>query len=179
MTVLDRNPSNPNPLHPNKFLLSFSRLPDVQYFCQSLNVPGISLNEIPITNPFVEIYAPGEKAVYDLLSITFIIDEELKGWLSVHDWIRAMTFPEEYSEYRQLAALSKKYTSLTKVQPQYSDAQLVLLSSSNNPYIRFKFYDVFPTTLSTFVLDTKQSPETVITADATFRYNYYDVEKLY
>lgn len=179
MTVLNRNPSNPNPLHPNKFLLTFSRLPDVQYFCQSLNVPGISLNEIPITNPFVDIYAPGEKAIYDLLTVTFIIDEELKAWSAVHDWIRAMTFPKEFEEYRQLAGLAKKYTLETKIQPQYSDAQLVLLSSSNNPYIRFKFYDVFPTTLSTFVLDTKQSPESVLSADVTFRYNYYDIERLY
>lgn len=179
MTVNTRNPVNPNPLHPNKFILSFSRLPDVQYFCQSLNVPGISLNEIPINNPFVDIYAPGEKAIYDLLNVTFIIDEELQGWLAVHDWIRAMTFPKEFEEYRQLGALAKKYTFATKVQPQYSDAQIVLLSSSNNPYVRFKFYDVFPTSLSTFVMDTKDSPNTTLTADATFRYNYYDVEKLY
>jgi hypothetical protein len=179
MTILERNPTNPNPLHPNKFLLAFSRLPDVQYFCQSLNVPGISLNEVAITNPFVDIYAPGEKAIYDLLSVTFIIDEELKAWAAVHDWIRAMTFPKEFEEYRQLEGLAKKYTLQSKIQPQYSDASLTILSSSNNPYIRFKFYDVFPTTLSTFVLDTKQSPSTVLTADVTFRYNYYDIERLY
>jgi hypothetical protein len=77
MTALTRNPSNPNPLQPNKFLLTFGRVPNMQYFCQNVTVPGLSLSEAVITNPFVDIYSPGEKAIYDLLNVTFIIDEEL------------------------------------------------------------------------------------------------------
>ena len=108
MTALTRNPSNPNPLQPNKFLLTFGRVPNMQYFCQNVTVPGLSLSEAVITNPFVDIYSPGEKAIYDLLNVTFIIDEELKGWLEIHDWIRAMTFPVEFKEYRNLSKLNKK-----------------------------------------------------------------------
>jgi len=61
-------------------------------------------------------------------------------------------------------------------QPQFSDATLTILSSSFNPTIRIKFYDIFPTSLSSFVLSAADSPENIITADATFRYTYYDVE---
>lgn len=179
MTATNRNPTNPNFLQPNKYQLNFGRSPNVRYFCQSLSVPGISLSEIPQTNPFVDVYVPGEKAIYDLLNITFIVDEELKSWLEIHDWIRAMTFPKDFEEYKQLDRLNKYTTNIPTVKPQYSDATITLLSSSNTPYYNFKFYDVFPTTLSTFVMSATDSPDTVITADATFRYSYFDVEKLF
>jgi hypothetical protein len=182
MTALTRNPSNPNPLQPNKFLLNFSRLPNMQYFCQTVTVPGISLSEAVITNPFVDIYSPGEKAIYDLLNVTFVIDEQLKSWIEIHDWIRAMTFPVEFAEYRQLPRLNKQASVASDIDPkfpQFSDASVTLFSSSNKEYYRFKFREVFPTTLSTFVMNAQDGPDTIITADATFRYSYYDVEKLF
>jgi len=178
MTALTRNPTNPNYLHSNKFLLTFSRMPNMQYFCQSLSVPGISMSEAIQTTPFIDIYAPGEKAIYDLLNITFIVDEELKGWLEVHDWIRAMTFPTEFEEYRKLSQLNKFVTKQSS-NPQYSDGSITLLGTSNTPYFRFNFHDLFPTSVSTFILNSSDSPENIITADATFRYSYYDIEKLY
>ena len=179
MTALTRNPTNPNHLQPNKFILTFGRTPNMTYFCQSLSVPGISLGEIPVNNPFLDVYSPGEKAIYDLLNVTFMVDEELKSWLEIHDWIRAMTFPTEYAEYRELARLNKFVSSERDAKPQFSDASVVLLSSSNYPYYRFNFHDVFPTSISTFIMNTQDDPSTIITADATFRYTYYDVEKLF
>jgi hypothetical protein len=179
MTAINRNPTNPNFLQPNKYQLNFGRSPNVRYFCQSLSVPGISMSEVPQTTPFVDVYVPGEKAIYDLLNITFIVDEELKSWLEIHDWIRAMTFPKEFEEYKKLDRLNRYTTNIPTVKPQYSDATITLLSSSNTPYYNFRFYDVFPTTLSTFVMSATDSPDTIITADATFRYSYFDVEKLF
>ena len=178
MTALTRNPTNPNPLQPNKFLLTFSRLPNIQYFCQSVSVPGISLSEAIITNPFVDIYSPGEKAIYDLLNVTFIVDEEMKSWIEVHDWIRAMTFPVEFAEYRELPKLNKVAGANPKM-PQFSDASITIFSSSMKPYYRIKYYEAFPTTLSTFILNAQDGPDTIITADATFRYSYFDIEKLF
>jgi hypothetical protein len=177
MTALERNPSNPNFLHPNKFTLSFGRLHNMQYFCQGVSVPGISLSEIPQNTPFVDVYVPGEKAIYDLMNVTFYVDEELTAWKEVHDWIRAMTFPTEFEEYQRLGRLSKNISNPKT--PQFSDAILTLHSSSNNPLYRFKLKDCFPTTLSTFVVSATDSPDTIITADATFRFAYFDIEKLF
>jgi hypothetical protein len=175
-TNLGTTVENPNFLLPNKFQLNFSRLPNVQYFCQSVSVPGISMSEALMTNPFIDLYAPGEKAIYDLLNITFYVDENLQTWKEVHDWIRAMTFPKEFEEYRQLNNLNKYTRSLNTDKPQYSDGVITLLTSANNPKTRFKFYDLFPVTLSTFIMSTTDSPENIITADASFRYSYYDIE---
>ena len=180
MTATNRNPNNQNFLQPNKFIINFARAPSIQYFCQSVSVPGISLSEIPQNTPFVDVYVPGEKAIYDLLNITFIIDEELKGWIEIHDWIRAMTFPKQFEEYQNLGRLNRIASAVaaSSDKPQYSDASITILSSANKPHYRFKFYDVFPTTLSTFIMAASDSPDSQITADGTFRYSYYDIEKL-
>ena len=59
MTATNRNPSNPNLLQQNKFVLNFGRAPSIQFFCQSVSVPGISLSEVPQFTPFVDVYVPG------------------------------------------------------------------------------------------------------------------------
>ena len=178
MTAITRNPSNLNFLQPNKFTLNFSRAPAIQYFCQTVSIPGISLSEIPQNTPFVDVYVPGEKAIYDLLNVTFNVDEDLLGWLEIHDWIRAMTFPVEFEEYRKLGSLNKSVGFKQNLKPQYSDAAITILNSAQLPIYRFKYYDCFPTTLSNLVMSTTDTPDTVITADVTFRYSYFDVEKI-
>lgn len=170
--------NNPNLLQPNKFQLNFARMPNLQYFCQSVSVPGVSLSEIPQNTPFVDLYVPGEKIIYDLLNITFYVDENLETWKEVHDWIRALTFPVEYAEYRNLDNLNKYTRSIQTDRPQYSDGMVTLLTSSNNPKIRFKFKELFPVTLSTFVMSSSDTPENIITADASFRFSYYDIETI-
>jgi hypothetical protein len=179
MTALTRNPTNPNFLHPNKFILNFGRVPNVQYFCQSVSVPGISTSEIPRNNPFVDLYSPGEKLIYDIMNVTFYIDEELKAWLEIHDWLRAMTFPTDFAEYENLSNLNNFTRYKQTNTPQFSDGTLTLLSSSNKPYYNFKFIDLFPVSLSSFVVSTGDSPDTILTADASFRFAYYNVDKLF
>jgi hypothetical protein len=178
-TAISRNPSNPNLLQVNKYLLTFARCPNIQYFCQSVTVPGISKVEILRNTPFVDTYIPGEKAIYDLLNVTFLIDEELKSWLEIHDWIRALTFPKDFQEYLDLSKISNIAGAIPSVKPQYTDGSLMLLSSNNTPYYKFKFYGMFPTSISSFIMNSSEGPETILTADATFRYTYFDVEKLF
>ena len=38
-------PTNTNVLQQNKFLLTFTRIPNVQYFCQVVALPGLTLGE--------------------------------------------------------------------------------------------------------------------------------------
>lgn len=178
MTALTRTPANPNFLQPNKFQLNFSRLPNVQFFAQMVTVPGINMGEAYQPTPFVDLYTPGDKAVYDLLNVTFYIDEELTSWIEIHDWIRAMTFPKNFNEYKNLKDLNNYTRYQPPERPQYSDCTVTILSAANTPVVRFKYYDVFPTSVSTFVMNSTDTPDNPITADASFRYSYFDIEKV-
>lgn len=173
---LNYSPDNVNPLHPNKFQVNFSMLPHVQFFAQMVTIPGVSMNEIMSPTPFVDMPVPGDKLLYDILTITFIVDEEMRSWQEIHKWLRGMTFPTNFSEYRGLKNINRPTLENPNKRPQYSDCMVTVLSSSNTPLIRFKYYDVFPTSLSTITLNTSDSPDTVITADVTFRYTYFDIE---
>jgi hypothetical protein len=106
-----------------------------------------------------------------------MVDEQLSGWIEIHDWIRAMTFPEKFEEYLDLQKQSR-YVGNSKT-PQFSDASLTLLSSSNTPTWRFKLIDCFPTSISAFVMSAQDSPDNIVTADATFRFAYFNIEKLF
>lgn len=181
MTALNRNPTNIDLLQSTKFRVTFSRLPGLTYFCTSANLPGISLTEIPRATPFVELYHPGEKVVYDTFNVTFLVDEDLLGWLEIHDWIRGITFPTEYEEYLTLQKISGApllNRASSGFQYAYTDAFLTIFTNKNNPNVRIKFYDVFPTSIGSLIFNTGDSSENIVVADATFRFSYYNYEKI-
>ena len=78
MTAITRTPQNTNLLQPTKYLLTFSRMPTVQYFCQAVNLPGVSVGQAPLNFPSVDVYAPGNKITYNNFMITFTVDEQLQ-----------------------------------------------------------------------------------------------------
>jgi hypothetical protein len=176
MTILSTTPANPNLLHPNKFQLNFARLPNLQFFCQTVIVPGIALTDIPRPSPFVELYSPGDKAIYDIMNVTFLVDEDLTAWKEIHDWIRGCVFPTKYEEYVDMQSNARPV--IREKFNQFSDATLTLLTSANQPNYVFKFRDMFPISLSSFPVSASLSPDTMVTSDAMFRYSYYNIEKL-
>jgi len=167
---------NPNLLNTAKYKLNFSRLPNTVYFCQSINIPGASFSEVMHNTPFIDLWVPGDKLVLDPLIVTFLIDEDLTTWREIYDWMRGMTFPTNFSEYRNLDKLNKYSRALSTGKPQYADCNVTLLDAANVNNVVFKFYDVFPTALSPFPLNSSDGPDTILTGDVTLRYNWFDIE---
>lgn len=181
MGAIERNPSNRDILQSTKFKLNFMRLPGLTFFCQTVNLPGISLTEVLRPTPFVDLYVPGEKAIYDTLNVTMLVDEDLRGWEAIHDWLRAMTFPKEFEEYAKMKDKFRDTAArgfVGKLPPQYSDASITVYTNKNNPNIRVQYKDVFPTTLGGIQFSALDSAENIITADVTFRYSYYNLERI-
>ena len=165
MPLLNRNPQNTNPLQPTKFLLTFSRIQTVQYFCQEINLPGVSLGEVLRDTPFLDMYSPGTKLSYDPLAISFVIDEELESWKNIYNWFTSIADPDGFEKRNDNREL--------QTNKHFSDAHLTILSALNNPLLRIEFTNVFPLSLSDIQFDTKSSADSIITATATFRYQSY------
>lgn len=184
MTALNRNPENTDLLQSTKFRVVFSKFPNMTFFCQSANLPGVSLTEIVYPTSLLDVYVPGEKLLYDTLNITFLVDEDLRSWTELHDWIRGLTFPTEFEEFVNLKNLTNNSIPAIAGSAKgnggvgMSDATLTIHTNKNNPNIRFKFVDLFPTSVSTVVFNTGDSAENIMTADATFRFAYYNYERL-
>ena len=176
MSAFTRTPENTNLLQPTKFLLSFDRIGSTQYFCQSVNIPGINLGQAMINTPTLDVFAPGNKITYNPLNIHFTVDEKLDNWQQLHAWFRSIASPESFEERKRLSDIQHRF-SKSKL-TSYSDATLTVLSSLNNPILRVKFYNMFPITLSDIIFDTTQSADDIITADCIFMFDYFDFEKL-
>lgn len=182
MTALTRNPVNTDFLQSHKFQMIFDRLPNVTYFCQQANLPGIGLTEIQRFTPFVDLYVPGEKAVYDTFNTSFLVNEDMSSWLELHNWIRGATFPTEFKEYLDLARTTRSGVTQSLMNNRrpvvYTDGTLTIYSNKNNPRIRVKFHDIFPTYLGSIPFNVGDNAESTITCDASFRFSYYDIEIL-
>jgi len=175
-------PANQNPAQTTKFRLNFDRLPYLTFFCMSVNLPGVSYPEVARATPFSDIPIPGDKIKYEELSINFMVDEDYRSWLSVHDWIRGVTFPTTFDEYKnlrnQLRSSPLSQLNAQTDRPQYSDATLTIYTNMNNPNIRVKFRDCFPISLSSIVFNTQDNADVIITGQAAFRFAWYDIERL-
>jgi len=165
MTVITRSPENTNLLQPTKFLLTFSRIATTQYFCQTVNLPGVSLGEVVRVTPFLDMYSPGTKLTYEPLEMEFMVDEELLSWKNLYDWFTSMADPDGFEK----RDVSRELQSIK----YFSDATLTVLSALNNPILRIQYTNVFPLSISDIGFDTTRSADTIITAKATFRYQSY------
>ena len=175
-------PLNQSLAQSTKFTLTFSRLPYVTFFCSAVNLPGVSAGNTLQNTPFSDLPVPGDKIEYEPLDISFLVDEDYRSWFTVHDWIRGITFPTSFEEYKNLRL--QQPTSAQSVlarnadSPQYSDAVLTLYTNKNNPNIRVKFRDCFPISLSSIRYSTQDNADVIITGDASFKFAYYDVERV-
>jgi hypothetical protein len=176
MSALTRTPQNTNYLQPTKFLMTFNRIPDTTWFCQSVNVPGVSVGQAPINFPSVMVYSPGNQISYNNFNMNFLVNENLTSWIQLHDWFRSFASPDGTDERNLKSQLQNQYntpSNQNNSKGYYSDATLTILSALNNPIVRVEFTNMFPVSLSDIFFDTKQSADDMITADATFVYDQF------
>jgi hypothetical protein len=173
MTALTRSPSNTNYLQASKFILTFDRIPTVQYFCQEANLPGVSMGKAPINTPLLDIYSPGNKLSYSPFDISFTINEGASDWQELYNWFLSMASPAGLEERTRLSNIQSNRVSGSK---SFSDATLTIFSALNNPIIRIKYINTFPTSLSDIRFDVKSSADDIITCSASFNYDYFIFE---
>lgn len=176
MAIQDSSVCNTDLLQPAKFIFSIPRLTPIQFFCQSVSIPGMTTHPTSQPTPLSDIVIPGDKLVYESCVIDFLIDEELNSWFSIYDWMRGIAFPNNSQEYKNLKHQSR-YSEKVKY-PQYADAEIITLSANNNPKIKFRLIDLFPIYLSGFVMDVRLTSETVLTAKAEFKFKQLEILKI-
>lgn len=167
-------PDNTSILQSTKFTFLIPDKPFLKYFCQSVNLPGVGTTEVPIQTPFSTTFRHGDKLVYEPLTITAMIDEDLRIWEETYKWLQGLTRPHSAEEY--LRKPNQK-PSLGGA-PLYYDGFLTLNTNANNPNIRIKFRNCHPTTLGLINFDTKVNADTIPTCDITFRYDTFEIERL-
>lgn len=173
MSALDQNVDNTNFLSPLGFKFMIKKTPTLNYFVQQINIPGISISPVDTGTPFVAIPYSGEHMMFDEILLSFKVDEEMKNYMEIHSWMRALAFPEHYGQYKSIADYSK--TSGLGIT---SDISLLILSASKNPIFDVTFVDAFPIALSSLIFDSTATDVQYIDASATFRYQSYTINPI-
>lgn len=164
--------TNKNFLSPINFKFAIKRAPHVNFFVQGVNLPGLSLPDIDVSNPLIRVPYPGDHLLYDELDLSFKVDEDLKNYMEIHEWLRALG-KRSYDEYK---TLTQKIS--TTGETIRSDMTLTVLTSNRNANYSVTFKDAFPIKLSGINFDVTSADVDYVQASATFRYVTYDVTKV-
>ena len=173
---LKTQPDNLSYLSPSGFSFVINKLPHVNYFCQGVTLPGVSLNSVPLQTAFTNIPFAGDRVEFQDLLVRFIIDEEMNNFNEIYNWMRGLGFPESFEEYEEV-----KKSDPNNPGPDsgiLSDADLIILTGSKTPQIKFTFKDTFPVQLSSVNFDTNIEDIQYLQADVTFAYRSFSVENL-
>ncbi len=152
---------------PTKFKFQITKLPRVEFNCIQANIPGITLTEINQPTRLMPVRIPGNDLTFEDLTITFIVDEDLTNYRSVHDWMAGLAQMDSDDKYRALITdggdrmpLSQqnnsqdagRVTSATNDGAIFSDAKLIILSARNIPIVEITFEDTYPKIIICFRL---------------------------
>lgn len=169
-------PNNLNPLSPNGFNFSITKLPDVSFFCQRVLIPSVSLASIDNATPFVNNPIPGEIMTFSELTVSFLIDDQMKNYKAIYNWMVALGYPESYDQYKKFVN-TQDSTVYSELARNYSDATVTVLDAKNNPTNSFKFYDLFPISLDPVQFESTAMDVNYVIGAATFKYTYFTIDR--
>jgi len=156
-------PTNRNFLSPVGFRLQLEKFDGVDFFCQSASIPDIAMPFAEVNTPFRNIPIAGSGGVdFGDLQLTFIIDEDLVNYMTIHNWIRKFGLSEQRSDEKD----------------DYTNAQLVVLTSHNNTNHIIEFINIFPISLSGVPFDATMTDIDYLSANVTFKYEKYDIRDI-
>ena len=165
--AIRNQPTNLNQLNVVSFVTNFLRMPGVSYFCQRVNIPGITLSNTNLSTPFANIPIEGDVLEFEDLTIGFIVDEDMQNYLELYDWLQSIGFPEKFPQYDNETLKIK------------SDVNILIHTNKSNPNYSIVFKDVFPVSLGAISFDTNATSLDPIVIDATFKYTgAFTVSKL-
>ena len=158
-----------NYFSPLEFIVSIKRLPNTEFFTQRTQIPSVSSSPIVHPTPFNNLFETPDKLTYDNFNFSFIIDEKMNNYLEIYNWIKGVTFPQNFDQFKAINESKEG---------RFSDISVLVLNSSKNPSINITYRNCFPISLSEITLDTTSADLIYPEATVTFQYDYYEIEQI-
>ena len=167
--------TNKNFLSPIGFLFVLDKAKNVSFLCQRAEIPSLSLGEVNIpTRGLVPIPVEGNIRYGDF-TIEFIVDEDLKNYMEIHNWMRALGTPQDLGER---TVWKNRFSESPSEDSRFSDATLQVLNNNNIANFDVVFKSLFPSELSTLSFDVTGSDNDYFIATATFKYTLYEIRNV-
>lgn len=149
--------NNLNYLAPLFFRMTLDKLkfPNVEYTVQTVVLPDVTVQPAQYATPQRRLPVAGDKAEFGELQISFLIDEDMKNYQEIYDWMIAEVVNEDPGNRKE------------------RDLTLSILSSHNNVNREIQFIDAFPTSLSSLPFDITITDTQYLTAIVGFSFAYF------
>lgn len=148
-----------------EFKFDIKRLPNTKFFVQRVTTPSLDLDFIRQPTPLYDSFRTAGKMNFGDLTVEFKVDEDMKNYEEIYDWMIGLGFPRNNSEFKDL----------DEGMGLYSDATLTILTSQKNPNVGFSFQKLFPVNLSSLDMDMTADDVEYITSTVQFRYDTFEL----
>jgi hypothetical protein len=149
-----------NPYNNSHFKFVNKSFKEVEFACTEISIPGISLNATIQSSRYSDVKHPGDKLEYEDLSLEFLVDEELKNYQEISDWLKSI-----------------ESTSHTEINKVISDSKIAIYDSSHKLIGTYTFKDSFPVSLSSIQLSVNETGVVFPMATVTLTYASYEFQR--
>lgn len=154
-----------------KFFLK--RAPNLVYFVQGISLPSMRIGTVTQYSPLDSMPWPGDAIYREDLSIQFKVDEDLRNYTEIWDWMVNSIGPDSTSQYASLIGRARSQ----RASDLFSDVTVILNTSSHNPNVEFRFQDAFPVAISGLEFSTTTGNVVTINATVSFRFRHFTVHR--
>jgi len=166
-------PNEINQLNVVSFETNFTRLPNVNFFCQRINIPSIGLGLASQATPFSDIPVLGDKLLFEQLTLNFIVSEDLSNYLEIYNWLISIGFPENDTQF------NLNNSNVEPTENLRSDMNIIINTNKSNPNYSITFRDAFPVSLGSIELDAAATSLEPIILDVSFAYTgSFSIDKI-
>ena len=168
------NPDEINQLNVVSFQTNFTRLPNVNFFAQRVNIPAVNLGLYLQPTPLSDAPTEGDKLTFEQFTMNFIVNEDLSNYLEIYNWMIAIGFPDNHNQFNLDQSLKNNSDNTIR-----SDMNIVINTNKSNPNYSITFRDAFPVSLGSIELDAAATSLEPILVDATFEFvGSFSIEKI-
>jgi hypothetical protein len=169
-------PEEINQLNVVAFQTNFTRLPNVNFFCQQVTIPSLSIGVVTQPTPFSDISVEGDKVAFEQLNLSFYVSEDLSNYLEIYNWIISLGFPDNPPQFNLQDDIT---TSTNSNETLKSDMNVILQTNKSNPNFNVVFKNAFPVSLGSIGLDSSATSLEPIVVEATFAYSgSFSIDKI-
>ena len=171
---MSKNPDEINQLNVVSFQTNFTRLPNVNFFAQRVNIPAVNLGLYLQPTPLSDAPTEGDKLTFEQFTMNFIVNEDLSNYLEIYNWMIAIGFPDNHNQFNLDQSLKNNSDNTIR-----SDMNIVITTNKSNPNYSITFRDAFPVSLGSIELDAAATSLEPILVDATFEFvGSFSIEKI-
>lgn len=158
------------------FEVIINKIPETAFYAQSFTIPEISSETVKQYTNFNPIHHTSSDLQYSPLTINFITTEDLKNWNEILVWMKGLSSPESFEQYRDLYRGAVLKEEGKQPNSLYTDMSILIANSTGNSKLKYTFVDSRPTRLTGLEFSSTLDERQILTFSVDFVYNYFNLD---